>query len=143
VVPGSSKAAPSSIDVQGAKGGKKRKRCPQGVAVTTDYGDKKTNDSDMEYITTTGRSVKCQAWPPIDHFERLLEEACPNYAYLVKHKLKDYGMMKNFITSGSLTRDKEPEEDMGESDSTPFNEEDAVMMVYGGRPLLKGAVCLT
>jgi hypothetical protein len=82
-------------------------------------------------------------WPPIDHFERLLEEACPNYAYLIKHKLKDYGMMKNFITSGSLTRDKEPEEDMGKSDSTPFNEEDAVMMVYGGCPLLGGTVCLT
>jgi hypothetical protein len=97
----------------------------------------------MEYIVTAGRSVKCQAWPPTDHFERLLEEAYPNHAYLIKHKLKDCGMMKNFMTSGSLTRDKEPEEDMGESDSTPFNEEDAVVMVYGGRPLLRSAVCLS
>jgi hypothetical protein len=47
------------------------------------------------------------------------------------------------MTSGSHTRDKELDEDLGESDSTPFNEENAVMMVYGGRPLLRGAVCLT
>jgi hypothetical protein len=97
----------------------------------------------MEYIMTAGRNVKCQEWPPTDHFEGPLEEACLNHAYLIMHKLKDCGMMKNFMTSGSLTRDKEPEEDMGESDSTPFNEEDAVMMVYGGCPLLGGTVCLT
>jgi hypothetical protein len=129
---------PSSIVVQGAKGGKKRrKRCPHGVAVTADYNDKKTDDSDMEYIATAGCSVKCQAWPPTDHFERLFVEACPNHAYLIKHKLKDCGMMKNFMTSRSLTREKELEEDMGKSDSTPFNEEDAVMMVSGGCPSLE------
>jgi hypothetical protein len=147
VVPGSNKAAPSSIAVHGAKGGKKRRKWhPQGVAVVADYDDdddKKTEDSDMEYIATAGSSVKCQALPPIDHFERLLEEACPNHAYLIKDKLKDYGTMKNFMTSGSHTQDKELDEDLGESDSTPFNEENAVMMVYGGRPLLRGAVCLT
>jgi hypothetical protein len=60
--------------------------------------------------------------------------ACQNHAYLIKHKLKDCGMMKNFMTSRSLTRDKELKEDMGKSDSTPFNEEDAVMMVFGGCP---------
>jgi hypothetical protein len=46
----------------------------------------------------------CQALPPIDHIERLLEEACLNHVYLVKHKLKDFDMMKNFKIPGSLTQ---------------------------------------
>jgi hypothetical protein len=36
---------------------------------------------------TATRSGKCQARSPIDHIERLLEEAYPNHAYPVKHKL--------------------------------------------------------
>jgi hypothetical protein len=30
---------------------------------------------------------------PIDHFKRLLEEACPNHAYPIKHNLKDCDML--------------------------------------------------
>jgi hypothetical protein len=56
----------------------------------------------------------------MDHFERLLKEDCPNHMYPVKHKLKDCGMMKNFMTSGSLTQDKLPEEDPGGSDAMSF-----------------------
>jgi hypothetical protein len=67
-----------------------------------------------------------------DHFERLLEEACLNHMYPVKHKLKDYVMMKNFMTSGSLTRDKEPKGDSGGGGTTPFLDEEVVMMVYDG-----------
>jgi hypothetical protein len=48
-------------------------------------------------------SSKRYAWPPTDHFEKLLEEACPKHAYPVKHKLRDYSMMKSFMTSGSLS----------------------------------------
>jgi hypothetical protein len=88
-VPSSSKAAPSGITIQGIKGSKKRqKRRPQWVIVVANYNDddgKKTDGSDMEYVMTIGRSVKCQAWPPKDHFEGLLEEAFPNQAYLIKH----------------------------------------------------------
>jgi hypothetical protein len=40
---------------------------------------------------------------PSDHFKRLLDEACPNHAYLIRHKLKDYEMMQSFMTSGTLT----------------------------------------
>jgi hypothetical protein len=39
----------------------------------------------------------------MEHFNRLLEEACPNLAYPVRHKLKDYGMMRSFMTSRSPT----------------------------------------
>jgi hypothetical protein len=52
-------------------------------------------------------------------------------------------MMKIFMTSGSLTRDKEPEEDQGGRGVTPFPGEEMVTTVYDGRPLPGGIVCLT
>jgi hypothetical protein len=106
-----------------------------------DYNDnenKKADGSDMECIMTAMHSGKCQVWPPIDHFERLIEEACLNNAYAINYKLKDCGMMNNFMTSGSFTRDREPEEDLGESNAMPFPGEDVGKMVYEG-----GTSCLT
>jgi hypothetical protein len=61
----------------------------------------------------------------------------------MKHKLKDYDMMKNFMTSESPTWDRELEEDPGESDAMSFLEEDAIMTVYNRRPLQGGPTCLT
>jgi hypothetical protein len=104
------------------------------VADYDDGDDMKEDVSNMEYIMTTGRSVKHQARSPTDHFERLIEEACPNHVYPIKHKLKVINMMKNFMTSRSLTRDKEPEEDPSRRGATPLPQEDAVMMVYEWRP---------
>jgi hypothetical protein len=108
----------------------------QWVAVVVGYDDDemKVDDSDKECVVATGRSVKHQAWPPIDHFERLLEKACSNHAYLIKHRLKDCGMTKSFMTSGSFTRDREPEEDPGGIGVTPFPREDAVVTFYNGCP---------
>jgi hypothetical protein len=37
--------------------------------------DKKADCSDMGCVMTTTNSGKCLAWPPTDHFERLLEGA--------------------------------------------------------------------
>jgi hypothetical protein len=54
-------------------------------------------------ISTVMRRDKRPVWPPTDHIKRLLEEACPNHAYPIWHKLKDCIMMKSFMTSGSLT----------------------------------------
>jgi hypothetical protein len=141
VTPGSRKVAPFDIAVQvskkGAKGSKmRRKQCPKWVMVVANYddgNDEKAYGSDMEYFATAACSGKCQTWPPIDQFERLLEEACLNHAYPVKHKLKVCDMMKNFMTSGSLTQGREPEEDPSGSDAMPFPRKDAVMMVYDGR----------
>jgi hypothetical protein len=73
-------------------------------------------------------------WLQTNHFEILLEAACPNHACPIKHKLKDCSMMKNFMTSVFLTRDRELEEDVGGSDVTPFPREDVVTMVYTGCP---------
>jgi hypothetical protein len=70
----------------------------------------------------------------MDHFKRLLEEAYPNDAYLIRHKLKDYGMMRSFMTSGSLTWGAELNKGPNGSDMMPLPKENAVMTVYGGRP---------
>jgi hypothetical protein len=100
---------PSGITVQGAKkdtkGSRKRqKQRPEWVAAVANYyDDKKADDSNMEYVATVGGSVKRQVGRPTNHFERLLEEACPNNVHPIKHKLRDCGMMKNFMTLGSLT----------------------------------------
>jgi hypothetical protein len=55
------------------------------------------------HIMVSASTGKRQVLPLTDHFEKLLEMTCPNHTYLVKHKLKDCGMMKNFMASGSLT----------------------------------------
>jgi hypothetical protein len=108
----------------GAKGGKKRcKQHPQQVMVTADYdggNDEEAGGSGMGHIATTTLSSKRQAWPPIDHFKQLLEEACLNHAYPIKHKLKDCGMIKNFMILGSHTRSMELDEELGGSDTMPF-----------------------
>jgi hypothetical protein len=55
------------------------------------------------HISTTTHSDKRPTRPPVDHFKRLLEKACPNHAYPIRHKLKDCSTMRSFMTSGSLT----------------------------------------
>jgi hypothetical protein len=43
-------------------------------------------------------------------------------------------MMKSFKISGSLTWAMKLDEDPSKSNTMPFPREDAVMIVYGGRP---------
>jgi hypothetical protein len=59
-------------------------------------------------------------------------EACLNHAYPVTHKLKDYGMMRSFITSGTFIWGVELDEGPNGSDMTPSPEKNADMTVYGG-----------
>jgi hypothetical protein len=77
-------------------------------------------------------SIKRQVWQPADHFEKLLEETCSNHAYPVKHKLRYFGMMKNFMASGSLARGMEVDEVPDEGDTMPFSREDTIMMICDG-----------
>jgi hypothetical protein len=57
--------------------------------------------------------------------------ACLNHAYLVKHKLKDCTIMKNFMTMGTLSKGKKPERDLGGIGTASSHGEAAVMMIYG------------
>jgi hypothetical protein len=68
----------------------------------------------------------------MDHFEKLLEETFLNHAYPIKHKLRDYGMMTNFMATGSLARGMEVDMVSDEGDTMPFPREDAVMTIYDG-----------
>jgi hypothetical protein len=54
--------------------------------------------------------------------------------YPIKHKLKECGMMKNFMTTGALTKGKEPKGDSGRKGVTPYPEEEVVMVIYDGCP---------
>jgi hypothetical protein len=69
----------------------------------------------------------------MDHLKRLLEEACPNHSYPVRHKLRDCSMMRSLMTSGSLTWGAELNEWPDGSKTTPFPHENTVMTVYEGR----------
>jgi hypothetical protein len=80
-------------------------------------------------IEATGNS-KRQAWPPTDHFEKLIEESCPNHAYAIKHNLRDYGPMKSFMAMASLPWGTEVIEAPIEDDVAPFLGEDAVITAF-------------
>jgi hypothetical protein len=53
------------------------------------------------------------------------------HAYPIKHKLKGYIMMKNFMTSRALSKGKMPKGDPDGKGSTPFPEEEAIMSING------------
>jgi hypothetical protein len=75
--------------------------------------------------------------PPRDHIKRLHVVACPNHVFPVRHKLKDYGMMRCFKTLGTLTWGAKLEKGPNGSDMMAFHEENTIMTVYRGR-LLSG-----
>jgi hypothetical protein len=86
----------------------------------------------MGRISATTRSGRRLARMPTDYFKRLLEEAWANHAYLISHKFKDCGMMRSFMTLGSLTCCAKPDG----SNAAAFLEEKALMMVFEGCPLV-------
>jgi hypothetical protein len=89
----------------------------------------------MVHVVMAAGSGKRPTRPPTYHFERLLEKACPNHTYPVKHKLRDCGMMKNFMVSESLTQSMELDEFPNEDNTMPFPGENVVITIYHGRPL--------
>jgi hypothetical protein len=123
---------------EGAKGGRKRRKQhhQEGTTAADDDGgnDKQAGGSGMVHVTTAAGSGKRQARPPTDHFEKLFDEAYPNHAYAIKHKIRDCGMMKNLMALGYIIRGMELNEVPNEGDVMPFPREDATMMIYDGRP---------
>jgi hypothetical protein len=125
---------------EGIKGGKKMlKQCLQGAVTMTghdDGNDGEAGGSGKRRISIVAHHDKHQGRPPIDHFKRLLEEAYPNHAYPIRHRLKDYGMIRSFKTSRSLTWGAELDEGPDGSDTMPFPRENTVLTVYVGCPPL-------
>jgi hypothetical protein len=150
VTPSSSKKAPSDGVIHspksGAKGGRKRhKQHPQGATTMIDHDNGncgKAGNSSMGHIATVAHGDRCQVRPSTDHFRRLLEKACSNHAYPIKHKLKNYDMMKSFMISESFTRGMELDKDPSGSDTKPFPGEETVMMVLVDASRWRGIACL-
>jgi hypothetical protein len=142
--PSSDKEAPPDDVVRCTHGdvrssNKRRNQRPLRTVTTAavSHGDDhgwEASSSSMGRASAAVRSIKCWERTPTYHFKRLLEEVCPNHAYPVRHRLKDYDMMQSLMTSGSLTWGTEPDEGPEGSDATPFPEENAVMVVISGRP---------
>jgi hypothetical protein len=103
---------------------------------TIDGNDGEEGGSIVRRALTTAHSDKRQERPSTYHLKRLLDEACPNHTHPIRHKLKDCGMMRSFMTSRSLTSVAEIDEEPDGRDTTPFPEENVVMTVYGGHPSL-------
>jgi hypothetical protein len=142
--PSNSRGAPLDIAIEDAKegttGGKKRyKQRRQETVTDHDRGvNERAGDSSAEHAAEAMGSSRRQARPPTDHFEKLLKEALSNHTYPVKHKLRDYSMMKSFMTSWSLSRGLEVNAVSAEDDATPFPREGAVMTIYDRRAPLTG-----
>jgi hypothetical protein len=106
--PSSSKEAPLGVAIQdaeeGIKAGKKRHEQRHQEATTDDDGNinEQAGGASVEHIAEAAGNNKRQARPPTDHYEKLLEESCPNHTYVVKHKLRDYSLMKSFMATASL-----------------------------------------
>jgi hypothetical protein len=138
--PSSSREAPPDVAIQDAKvvpkGGKKRRKRRRQETTSDDDSsvNKQVGGSSAEHAMEATGCSKRQAQPPMDHFDKLLEEAYPNHAYPVKHKLWDCSLMKSFMTSGSLSQGMEANEVPADDDTVPFPGEDAVMMIYDRRP---------
>jgi hypothetical protein len=103
------------------------------VATICDEGDndKDAGDSDEELVIAKP-NFKRQAQKPADHLEKLLKATYPNHTYPVRYKLKEYTMMKNYMTMGTFARDKKPKGDSTGKAAAPFPEEKAIMLIYGG-----------
>jgi hypothetical protein len=118
-------------------GNKRRKQRPLGTATmascNVDHGWE-VGSSGMGRTSVTMCSGKHSARMPTDHFKRLLEEACSNHAYPVRHKLKDRGMMWSFMTSGSLDWGAKPDKGPDGSDAAPFPKENTIMIAFEGCP---------
>jgi hypothetical protein len=52
-------------------------------------------------VASTERNFKQRTRLPKDHIEKVLEGPCPHHLYPVKHRLRDYTMMKRFMSSGT------------------------------------------
>jgi hypothetical protein len=102
---------------------------------TPGHGDDhgcEAGNSGMRHDSSTTRNIRRLERTPIDHIKRLLEVVYPNHAYPVRYKPKDCGMMRSFMTSGSLTWGADPDGGLERSDAMPLPEENAVMTVLRG-----------
>ena len=71
-----------------------------------------------------------------NHFEKLLEGSCPNHAFPIKHLLKDYGLMRKFLSGssnkGEQGKEPAPTADDAEEKDDDFQTPDGCLMTFEG-----------
>jgi hypothetical protein len=92
-------------------------------------GDEGSGDCNKECIAAAKCNFKSQTWLPKDHFEKVLEATYPHHLYPVKHKLKDYTLMK-FMMSGALSIDRKPGGDPIRKSAAHIPGEAEVMTIF-------------
>jgi hypothetical protein len=102
-IPSTDEGTPSDGTTYISKEGDKKrcKQCLQGAVTTTGHDDGNNVEASgfaVRCTTTSAHNKKHQARPPMNHFKRLLMEACPNHAYPIRHNIKDCDMMRSFMT---------------------------------------------
>jgi hypothetical protein len=135
---GSGQAAPTKNSIKSAKksakGGKKgqKHRLHYFATVASNGSNREETDNcGEEFMATAKRDFKWWTWPPKDHFEKIFEAACLHHPYPIKHKLRNYTMMKKFMTSGAPSSGGEPGRDLGGKSVVPIPREVEVMNVTG------------
>ena len=72
----------------------------------------------------------------LNHFEKLLKGPCPNHTFPVKHMLKDYGLMRKFLSEssnkGEQGKEPAPTADDSEEKDDGFPTPDGCLMIFGG-----------
>jgi hypothetical protein len=90
------------------------------------------NNYDEGFIATVKHNFKRQTQSLKDHFEKLLEAACPHHPYSIKHNLKDCTTMKKFMMAGAPPRGGKPGGgDPGGKAAAPVLGEAEVMKIFG------------
>jgi hypothetical protein len=91
----------------------------------------------MQSVAPQGQPVK--PGPPKDHFEKLLDASCPHHEVPVKHALKDWRLIKNYVNDTLKPRTTDspkkavppPDHDDDAGPHYP-GEDGAVHMIFGG-----------
>jgi hypothetical protein len=106
-------------------------------------GKRRRRDDEDNFVAVADKKkggAKPPKTPPTkDHFEKLLEQPCPNHDTPVKHKMKDCNLMKKWV-KGTLrtegaggSQNKDRDEEPGDADDA-YIEDEVVHVVFGGAP---------
>jgi hypothetical protein len=125
-------ATTKSVRIGGKSGKNGQKRCPRHVVVaaSNDNSDDKGSDSDEGYVIAAEHDFKRQARLPKNLFAKLLEETSPYHSYPVRHKPRDYTMMRNFMALGAFSKGRKIRGDRGGKGVAPICREAEVMTIF-------------
>jgi hypothetical protein len=121
-----------------------------GEGTSSRFKKKKKNDkrrrddnfvAAVEHKTLHPKGNPTKPAPSKDHFERLMDASCPHHEVFVKHSLREYWLMKNYVNgilkSRAVDQPKKggssPDNDDGTGAAYPA-EDGAVNMIFGGSP---------